>query len=98
MRDHVRRRILLLDRDIASARTAVAMAGEELAARQAWLEEARLRALIAETPLADRDLHQAARGVSLVQGRLRDVEAALVALLSEHRSLRGLLSDGGSGS
>ncbi len=87
MRDQVRRRLHLLDRDIASARAALAMAGEELAAREAQLEEARLRSLIAETPLADRDLHEAAVGVSVLRGRLRDVEADLVALLGEQRSL-----------
>jgi hypothetical protein len=96
MRDQVRRRLHLLDRDIASVRVALAMDGEELAARQAALDEARLRSLIAETPVADLELHEAAVGVIALRERVRRAERDLAALLEQRRALSGRLQPAGT--
>jgi hypothetical protein len=96
MRDEVRRRLHLLDRDIASVRVALAMVGEELTARQGALDEARLRSLIAETPVADLELHEAAVGVIALRERVRRAEMDLAALLEHRRVLSGRLQPAGT--
>lgn len=90
MRDHLRRRLELLDRDIGSIRSRLAMAREGLSVRTTALEESRLRMLIAETPVADHDLHRAAHDVGLLEARIRRLEADLEAVRRERARLTQL--------
>jgi hypothetical protein len=73
--------------EIAGTRTELAMARERLAERETTLEEYRLRMLIAETPLADRDLHSAALIRDRARAEVDRLEVALATLREEERRL-----------
>jgi hypothetical protein len=73
--------------EIAGTRTELAMARELLAERESTLEEYRLRMLMAETPLADRDLHRAALIRDRARAEVDRLELALATLRDEERRL-----------
>ena len=73
--------------EIAGTRTELAMARELLAERESTLEEYRLRMLMAETPLADRDLHRAVLIRDRARAEVDRLELALATLRDEERRL-----------
>jgi hypothetical protein len=92
MKTLVKRRLLTVSRDIAETRAELAMARDELATAGGRLDEFRLRMLIAETPLADRDLRFAVEGFRRVEERVRRLEADLEVLRAERRRLAHTLA------
>ena len=89
MRNQASRHLSTLTRDIASAHAELDRLRTTLRERHAYLEDCRLRMLIAETPLADLDLHIAAEGCLRIQREVRTAERALAGLHEE----RGRLMD-----
>jgi hypothetical protein len=87
MSARIQPQLVALSEDIAEARAELAMARDLLAERGAALEESRLRMLIAETPVADRDLHRAAAVHALARAEVDRLEGALAALREEQRRL-----------
>jgi hypothetical protein len=83
-----------LSNEIAEARTAVRILDEQLAFVAEVDEDARIRALVSETPLADREAREARDDLERMR-RSRDEAAARVqALLAEQdRLLERLLEE-----
>ena len=69
---------------------------DRLDVQGALLDEYRLRMLIAETPLADRDLQVAADGFLRIEDEVRRVEAAIESLRREERRLADGLATAGA--
>jgi chromosome segregation ATPase len=78
-----------VNRDIARAREELRFLRERRAATREALEDRRLRMLIAETPIADRDLHVVADELGRVEGRIRALESDLAALTADEARLAG---------
>jgi hypothetical protein len=87
MSARIQPQLAALSEDIAGARAELAMARDILSERGAALEECRLRMLIAETPVADRDLHRAAAVHALARAEVDRLEAAVATLRDEERRL-----------
>ena len=83
MSNQVTRHLSTLSSEIADARAHLTRLRERLETQCVTLEESRIRMLIAETPLADRELHAAAEGYLRLEREVRDVEAALETLRHE---------------
>ncbi|MGH2740667.1 MAG: hypothetical protein ACRDH6_09330 [Actinomycetota bacterium] len=92
MTSHFTRRLASVDREVCALATELTQLREQLAVHEEALEESRLRLLVAETPVADRD-HQrtfdAYRGVE--EGVLR-LEQKLGELRDERRRLERAIS------
>jgi hypothetical protein len=76
-------------RELLRARAELALAEEQLAAVDESADEARIRSLVAETPLANREWHDARRqaeamrrGRDLARARVRELERRLDDLLA----------------
>jgi hypothetical protein len=82
-------RLAALSEEIAGARGELDMARDLLAERDVTVAECRLRMLIAETPLADRDLHQAAIVRARARAEVERLESALASLRDEESRLVG---------
>jgi hypothetical protein len=82
-------RLAALSEEIAGARAELAMARDLLTERDITLEECRLRMLIAETHLADRDLHRAAIVRARARAEVERLELALASLRDEESRLVG---------
>jgi hypothetical protein len=82
-------RLAALSEEIAGARAELEMARDLLAERDVTLEECRIRMLIAETPLADRDLHRAAAVRARARAEVDRLELALASLRDEESRLVG---------
>jgi hypothetical protein len=82
-------RLAALSEEIAGARAELALARDLLAQREITLDECRLRMLIAETPLADGDLHQAAVVRARARAEVERLELALASLRDEENRLVG---------
>lgn len=79
-RDEVKRRLLDVHGRLLHARQELAIAEEQLEAFLEAADEARIRSLVAETPLADREWQDAQRHAdAMVRGR--DTASARVAVL-----------------
>jgi hypothetical protein len=87
MKTQVMRRLLTVAQEIADTRRELTMAREELTRRGTTLEDSRLRMLIAETPVADRDLQAAVERFQVVERTVLRLEADLEALRVEQRRL-----------
>jgi hypothetical protein len=74
------RRLFELHARLERARSELALAEEQLLALAEAADEARIRMLVSETPLADREWNEA-RGHADVMERSRDAARALVAEL-----------------
>jgi uncharacterized protein (DUF2267 family) len=87
MKDHVSHHLSSLSEEISATQARLDRLRDRLDAQQAALDECRLRMLIAETPLADRDLHAAATDYLRVEREVRRVEQAITLLHADERGL-----------
>jgi hypothetical protein len=87
MSTRIRPQLAAISEEIAGARAELAMGRDLLADRGAALEECRLRMLIAETPVAARDLHRAAAVHALARAEVDRLERALATLRDQQRRL-----------
>lgn len=62
--DAIKRRLTALSADLQAARSEIAMLDEQIAHFSDAAEDARLRAMVSETPLADRDHREASKTVN----------------------------------
>jgi chromosome segregation ATPase len=92
MKTHVVRRLSTLSEEISETSAELGRLRDRLAAQLSVLDDCRLRMLLAETPLADRDLRVADRKVRAIQGEVGRLEESLSAMRLEQRRLSGLLS------
>ena len=90
MKTQVARHLSTLSEEIASTRSRLDRLRDRLELQRAALEEQRLRMLIAETPLADRDLHSVTDGFLHLVQEVGRVEEALEGLCRERMRLAGL--------
>ncbi len=79
-RQRVERRLFDVHARLERARAELALADEQLAALDESAEEAKIRMLVAETPLAEREWHEARRHAD-VMARSRDAARTAVAEL-----------------
>ncbi len=87
MRNQVHLRLSSLSEEISGAASELARLRERLTEQGTVLGDYQLRMLIAETPLADRDLHIAADDYRRVELEVRRLEISLENLRAEHRRL-----------
>ena len=87
MRTQVTRHLSSISEEIVSTRARLNRLLDRLEVQRAALEEQRLRMLIAETPLADRDLHSVTEGFLHMAHEVRRVEEDLALLCEERRRL-----------
>ena len=87
MTGNVKRRLSSLSDEIARARTELSILREQLAFQDGILEEARVRMLVAETPLADREFQIAAEDHRRIERSVAEQELALAALVGEQDRL-----------
>jgi hypothetical protein len=92
MSAHLKRRLSLLSEEIARLRTEVAILREQLEFQTDVLEEARVRSLVAETPLADREFRVAAGDHRRIERAKLEAERSLVELVAERDLLLDALS------
>lgn len=96
MRNRVTIRLSTLAGEIASARAELARLQERLEAQDAILGDCEVRMLIAETPLADRDLHVAAADRRRIAQEEARAQAALDRLRLEEQRLAARLASTGA--
>lgn len=96
VRNQVTFRLSTLACEIAGARAELARMQERLEAQDAVLGDCQLRMLIAETPLADRDLHVAAADRRRIAQEVAQAQAALDRLCLEERQLVARLAPTGA--
>jgi hypothetical protein len=96
MKSQVSRHLSSISDEIARTRAHLHRLRDRLEVQQSALEEQQLRMLIAETPLADRELHLAADGFHLLSHEVRRVEAVLESLSSEQARLSGRFTPAGA--
>lgn len=96
MRNRVTIRLSTLAGEIASARAELARLQERLEAQDAILGDCEVRMLIAETPLADRDLHVAAADRRRIAQEVARAQAALDRLRLEEQRLAARLASTGA--
>ena len=87
MKTQASRHLSSLSEEIASTRSRLDRLRDRLEVQRAALEEQRLRMLIAETPLADRDLHAVTDGFLRLVQEVARLEDLLEALSSERTRL-----------
>ena len=86
MNSHVAKRLTSLTDDISSARAELELLRERLESQRLLVDDLRLRLLIAETPLADRDFHAAEAAYRRMELEVHRAERALTTLRDdEHR-------------
>jgi chromosome segregation ATPase len=92
MTGQVRRRLSSLSEEITRARQELSILREQLAFQHEVLEETRVRMLVAETPLADRDFQIAADDHRRVERLAAEAERTVSELLGEQDRLLAALS------
>jgi hypothetical protein len=93
MTSHVKRRLSSLSDEIARARTELSILREQLAFQDGVLEEARVRMLVAETPLADREFQVAADDHRRIERSVAEQEMVIAKLLEEQDRLLAALAE-----
>jgi hypothetical protein len=87
MKTQVARRLSSLTADISAARAELEQLRERHERQAVVVEDCRLRLLIAETPLADRDFHAAEAAYRRMELEVRRAENALSTLCDDERRL-----------
>ena len=93
MTSNVKRRLSSLSDEIARARTELSILREQLAFQDGVLEEARVRMLVAETPLADREFQVAADDHRRIERSVAEQEMVIARLLEEQDRLLAALAE-----
>jgi hypothetical protein len=91
MSKNIERRLLSLSDEITSVRAELAVLGEQLVFQHDVMEESRVKALVAETPLADREFRIAEDDFRRIQRVLDDANERLLALREEQDRLLGAM-------
>ncbi len=91
MTRNLERRLLTLSGEISTLRAEIAILDEQLAFQQNVMEDTRVRALVAETPLADREFRVASDDLRRIQRVTEDARTRLRALLEDQDRLLGEL-------
>ncbi len=91
MTGNVKRRLTSLSDEISGVRTELAILREQLMFQEGVLEEARVRMLVAETPLADREFQVAADDHRRIERLVAEQETVLAALVAEQERLLAVL-------
>ena len=89
----VNSRLVSVSEEMDRARSEIEILREQLNFQDGVLEEARIRLLVAETPLADREFRIASDDHRRIERALRDAEATLAALAEEQDRLLAALSE-----
>ena len=89
-------RLSTVSEEIASIKADLSRLRERLDVQRAELDEHRLRMLMAETPLADRDLHAAAESYLRIEEEVHRLEGALESLRLEQQLLGRALAAAGT--
>jgi chromosome segregation ATPase len=89
MKTYAQRHLRTLTREIAEADAELVILRDRLRHEGSILEDLHLRMLIAETPQAGGDLHQAARAVERIRHRIQGLESKVWALRTEEAHLAG---------
>jgi len=98
MTRNLERRLLTLSGEISTLRAEIAILDEQLAFQQDVMEDTRVRALVAETPLADREFRVASDDLRRIQRVTEDARTRLRALLEDQdRRLGELLPEVSTG-
>jgi hypothetical protein len=92
---NAKRRLSSLSDEIARARTELSILREQLAFQDAVLEEARVRMLVAETPLADREFQVASDDHRRIDRLVGEQETLIAALVEEQDKLLLALAEAG---
>lgn len=86
-------RLRAITDEVAQIRTEIQILDEQIAFQQEVAEDARIRALVSETPLADRDATEAGRDLERMQRNRADAHARRDALRAEQDALLERLID-----
>ena len=89
----VKSHLVAISEEMNRARAEIEILREQLRFQADVLEEARIRLLVAETPLADREFRIASDDHRRIERVLRDAEATLQALAEEQDRLLATLSE-----
>ncbi|MCA1830223.1 MAG: hypothetical protein LC663_01715 [Actinobacteria bacterium] len=91
---NVRHRLQEINQEIARLQTEIQILDEQIAFQQEVAEDARIRSLVSETPLADRDASEASGDLARLQRSRDDTQRQLVALRAEtDKLLERMLDD-----
>jgi chromosome segregation ATPase len=93
----VERRILEVSKRLRRAREELAVADEQLSALSEAADEARIRSLVSETPLAARESHEAERHAEAMQGARDSLVSQVKRLEAEVDELLDKLVPGNAG-
>ncbi|HEX9236530.1 MAG TPA: hypothetical protein VF972_09655 [Actinomycetota bacterium] len=85
----IQRRLDAISTEVGVLRDEGAILAERLAIAHEVVEATKIRALVAETPLADRDLHVAAEGLRRIEQVKADLDRRLARLREELDRLVG---------
>jgi hypothetical protein len=98
MTRNIERRLVSLSAEISALRDELAILDEQLAFQGEVMDDSRVRALVAETPLADREFRIASDDFERIQRVLEETRARMATLLDERdRLLTELLPEATSG-
>jgi hypothetical protein len=92
MNAHLTRRLSAISQEMARLRTEVSILREQLAFQADVMDEARVRSLVAETPLADREFRLAEGDHRRIDRAILDAERTLSELAVEQDRLLDALS------
>jgi hypothetical protein len=98
MTRNIERRLRSLSEEISGLRAELGILGEQLAFQHDVMEDTRVRALVAETPLADRELRIASEDFRRIERVTEEARSRFEGLLEERDRLLGeLLTEAPSG-
>ncbi|HYU58115.1 MAG TPA: hypothetical protein VEO00_08715 [Actinomycetota bacterium] len=89
----VKSRLVAVSEEMDRARSEIEILREQLRFQEDVLEETRVRLLVAETPLADREFRIASDDHRRIERVLQDAEGTLAALAEEQDRLLAALSE-----
>jgi hypothetical protein len=88
------RRLAAISQELTALGDEGAILAEQLAFAHDLVEQTRLRALVAETPLSDRDLHMAADDLRRIQEVVSEANGRTARLLEERDQLLQQVREG----